>query len=68
MAYAVGKLLHSKYNLPMVKIGGGSLMVWKCFYWFWTKDNIKNIMEPYADKIMPLMFTIQNDNDMNQSW
>ncbi|XP_055910737.1 uncharacterized protein LOC129945100 [Eupeodes corollae] len=67
-----------KYTKKTIKHGGGSIMVWGCFSWygvgplFWIKnimdqekyvDILENVMLPYADDEMPLIWKFQQDND-----
>lgn len=67
-----------RFTRVTMKHGGGSIMVWGCFSWYgvgpihWIKDImdqhvyvdiLQNIMLPYVDENMPLIWTFQQDND-----
>lgn len=69
--------LSARYTTKTFKHGGGNIMVWGCFSWygvgpiFWIKENMdKNfyvkildeIMLPYAEWNMPLIWQFQQDN------
>lgn len=74
-----GHRMDPKFTKPTVKHGGGSVIVWGCFSGFGGmgplhrihgimdrlvyKDIIQNIMLPYVEEKMPLLFTFQQDND-----
>lgn len=67
-----------KYTNKVVKHGGSSIMVWACFSYYgvgpiyWIKpimdqhvyvNILENVMLPYADEEMPLLWVFQQDND-----
>ena len=72
------KVFHPHYTKKTLKFGGGSIMVWGCFlssgigpiylirhYDSYIYTNIlKEIMLPYAEDHMPLLWTFQQDNDL----
>lgn len=68
----------SRYTVKTIKHGGGSIMVWACFSWngtgpiYWIKETLnqniyinllEQVMLPYAEENMPLLWTYQQDND-----
>lgn len=72
------KAFDPKYTKKTVKHGGGNIMVWACFSWFgvgpihWIKETmtadvyveiLQDVMLPYAEENMPLLWTFQQDND-----
>lgn len=67
-----------RYTLKTVKFGGGNIMVWGCFSYYGVgplhliegnmnkemyKDILTNVMLPYAEENMPLVWQFQQDND-----
>lgn len=71
-------VFHPKYTTKSVKHGGGNIKVWGCMSWYGTGpiveikdtltqysylDILKNIMEPYADDKLPVLWTFMHDND-----
>lgn len=67
-----------KFTLKTVKHGGSSVMIWGCFSFYgvgpiyWIKDImdrhlyvkiLQEVMLPYAEDEMPLIWTFQQDND-----
>lgn len=77
-----GKVYHVNYTPKTDKHGGGNIMVWGCFSWngvgpifriedtmtkFEYKNILENIMLPYAEDNMPLIWRFQQDNDPKHS-
>jgi len=73
-----GLRYHHHYQIPTVKHGGESIMVWGCFHaggagslmkvdgildQFGYRDILENHMLPYAEEHMPLSWVFQQDND-----
>lgn len=73
-----GKEFDHKYTKPVVKFGGGSIMLWGCFGWSGVgpiyrvegkmDQNqylhiLENVMEPYAEENLPVTWKYQQDND-----
>lgn len=73
-----GTRYDQKYQIPTVKHGGGSVMVWGCFSGSGTgplvrvdgimdrylyRDILRDHMLPYAEEEMPLRWLFQQDND-----
>lgn len=67
-----------RYVSPVVKHGGGSIMVWACFSWNGVGpihriqgnmdskqyvDILKKVMLPWAEENLPLIWQFQQDND-----
>lgn len=74
----IGTRYDPKYQLPTVKHGGGSCMVWGCFSGrgmgplyhiegimdrFKYKDILETVMWPHADRCLGRKFIFQQDND-----
>lgn len=74
----IGERLDIKYCRKTVKHGGGSLMVWGCFSaqgvgllhlingimdGIMYRDIMQNVMLPYAEEDMTLIWRFQQDND-----
>lgn len=73
-----GKAFHPKYTSTLVKHGGGSIFVWGCFSWngvgpihrivgHMNKEQylsiLENVMLPWAEENMPVIWSFQQDND-----
>lgn len=73
-----GERNNHRYQLPTVKHGGGSVMVWGCFSWYGVgplhriegimdavkyKDILENVMLPYAKGKKVRGWIFQQDND-----
>lgn len=67
-----------KYTESTRKYGGGSIMIWGCFSWHGVglihriegrmdqhqyKNILENVMEPFADENLPVIWKFQHDND-----
>ena len=67
-----------RFTSKTIKHGGSSVMVWACFSYYgvgpiyWIKtimdqhvyvDILENVMLPYAEEKMPLLWVFQQDND-----
>ncbi|XGW12132.1 hypothetical protein V3C99_013090 [Haemonchus contortus] len=74
----VNKRCDPKYQIPTVKHGGGSVMLWGCFSLSGVgplvriqgnmnsaqyKDILENVMFPFAYQNMPTRWIFQHDND-----
>lgn len=72
------KSFDPRYTKKTVKHGGGNIMVWGSFSWYgigpihliegiMTSETYRNILEnvliPYSDENMPLIWIFQQDND-----
>lgn len=70
--------MNPRYTTKTFKHGGGNIMIWGCFSWygvgplFWIRENmdrylylriLEDIMLPYAEWNMPLIWQFQHDND-----
>lgn len=73
-----GQAFNPRYVVPVVKHGGGSVNVWGCFSWNGVGpihriegtltaekyvDILKNVLVPWADENMPVIWKFQQDND-----
>lgn len=75
----INEELSPKYTKKTTKHGGGGIMVWGSFSWngvgpiHWIKDYpmtqdiymdiMQNVMLPYAEENMPIIWSYQQDND-----
>ena len=70
--------LSPRYTLKTVKHGGGNVIVWGSFSWCFVgplhriqgtidqhmyKEILENVMLPYAEENLPLVWKFQQDND-----
>lgn len=73
-----GKEFHVRFTKKTVKHGGGNIMVWGCFSGngvgpifridntmnaIGYRDILQDVMLPYAQEEMPLLWVFQQDND-----
>lgn len=72
------KAFEPKYTKQTIKFGGGSIMVWACFSWTGVgpiyringimdqhqyRHILEDVMEPYADDNLCVLWKFQHDND-----